>query len=115
LESGIAKSVILHPKDFGWFVSDVIPSDFDSLFELLKDDSIADTPEQREEFKFLRDRWVHFYNSKQIQLRSDPFWTTAHPFWRMPVYAPQLHQSLQASDLVIFKGDLNFRKLVEDV
>ena len=54
LEIGAAKTIICHPKDFGWFVSDVIPADFDSLFELLEDESIADTPQQHEDLRVLR-------------------------------------------------------------
>jgi hypothetical protein len=106
---------VCHPKDFGWFVSDVTQVDFDSLFDLLKDKSIADTPQQLEDIKFLTERWLHFYNSGRIRLRHDSFWTTPHPFWRMPIYAPELYKDLKKSDLVIYKGDLNYRKLVEDV
>jgi damage-control phosphatase, subfamily III len=115
LEIGAAKTIICHLKDFGWFVSDVISADFDCLFELLEDESIADTPQQRENIRHLRDRWHQFYKSGKIQIRSDPFWTTAHPFWRMPSFAPQLYKALQKSDLVVYKGDLNYRKLIEDV
>src|SRR5436190_21053307 len=115
LEIGAAKTVVCHPKDFGWFVSDVIPDDFDSLFELLEDESIVNTLEQREDLRFLRERWLQFYKSGQIKLRPNSFWTTAHPFWRMPAFAPELYKALQKSDLVIYKGDLNYRKLVEDV
>ena|SRR5947207_4369999 len=115
LEIGAAKTIVCHPKDFGWFVSDVIPDDFDSLFELLEDESIVNTQQQREDLRFLRQRWLQFYKSGQIQVRQDSFWTTAHPFWRMPSFAPELYKALQTSDLVIYKGDLNYRKLVEDV
>ena len=115
LEIGAAKTVVCHPKDFGWFVSDVLPVDFDSLFSLLEDPSIADTEEHRQDLSFLQKRWLHFYQNGQIKVRPDPFWTTAHPYWRMPTYAPELYKELQKSDLVIYKGDLNYRKLVEDV
>jgi hypothetical protein len=115
LEIGAAETVVCHPKDFGWFVSDVIPDDLDSLFDLLQDESIADTEEHKNDLKFLRDRWFQFYTSGKIKVRQDPFWTTAHSFWRMSTQAPELYKALQASDLVIFKGDLNYRKLIEDV
>lgn len=115
LETGIAKTVVCHPKDFGWFVSDVTPVDFESLFDLLQDTSIAGTQQQRNDIKFLADRWKMFYETGRIQIRRDPFWTTSHPFWSMPKYTPELFKSLQASDLVIYKGCLNYRKLVGDV
>jgi damage-control phosphatase, subfamily III len=115
VETGIAKTVVCHPKDFGWFVSDVTPADFESLFNLLQDAPIAETQKQRDDLKFLIDRWKMFYDSGKIRLRRDPFWTTAHPFSRMPTYAPELFRALQSSDLVIYKGCLNYRKLVGDV
>lgn len=115
LEIGAAKTVVCHPKNFGWFVSDVLPSDFTSLFSLLQDPSIADTPEHASDLAFLRERWLHYYGTGRIKVRQDEFWTTAHPYWRMKTYAPELYKELQGSDLVIYKGDLNYRKLVEDV
>jgi damage-control phosphatase, subfamily III len=115
LEIGAAKTIVCHPKDFGWFVSDVLPVDFDSLFDLLSHDAIADTPQHKQDLLFLRDRWLKYYKSGQIKIRTDPFWTTPHPHWRMPSFAPELYKVLQASDLVIYKGDLNYRKLIADV
>jgi damage-control phosphatase, subfamily III len=115
LEIGAAAQIVCHPKNFGWFVSDVLPTDFTSLFSLLQDPSIAETPEHLEDLKFLRERWLKFYESGRIKVRTDDFWTTAHPYWRMEKYAPGLYRELQKSDLVVFKGDLNYRKLVEDV
>lgn len=38
------------------------------------------------------------------------FWTTQYPYQEMPEKDPGLFQELQKSDLVIFKGDLNYRK-----
>lgn len=49
--------------------------------------------------------------------QADPvegFWTTGWAYQDMPALAPELTQELRKSDLVIFKGDLNYRKLVGD-
>jgi len=43
-----------------------------------------------------------------------PFWCTGYTFWDLPTEAPDLFQHLSGSDLVIFKGDLNHRKLAYD-
>lgn len=40
-----------------------------------------------------------------------PFWCTGFTFWDLHTEAPDLFLHLSHSDLVIFKGDLNFRKV----
>lgn len=43
-----------------------------------------------------------------------PFWCTGYTFWDLHSEAPDLFLHLLRSDLVIFKGDLNHRKLTYD-
>lgn len=43
-----------------------------------------------------------------------PFWCTGYIFWELHSEAPDLFLHLSKSDLVIFKGDLNHRKLTYD-
>lgn len=40
----------------------------------------------------------------------DDFWTTQYAYQDMPAVAPELVADLAKSDLVFFKGDLNYRK-----
>lgn len=40
-----------------------------------------------------------------------PFWCTGYTFWELHNEAPDLFLHLSRSDLVIFKGDLNHRKV----
>ena len=116
LETNHAKTITLHPKNFGWFVSDVLPSDITSLFVLLEDVSaLSSTAAGQADLAFLRERWQRFYEQGRIKVRTDPFWTTAHTFWRMGAFAPEVREVLRGSDLVVYKGDLNYRKLVGDV
>jgi hypothetical protein len=42
------------------------------------------------------------------------FWTTQYAFQDMPTVDPGLVKTLGQSGLVIFKGDLNYRKSVVD-
>ena len=40
-----------------------------------------------------------------------PFWCTGYTFWELHSEAPDLFLHLSKSDLVLFKGDLNHRKV----
>jgi predicted metal-dependent hydrolase len=111
LESGLASSIIFHLKNFPWFVSDVAPSDIDSLFSHLN--SLAIFPD-RTYLKLLIARLNDFFESGAMSTRQHSFWTTAYSFHHMDRVAPGLFKSLRSSALVIFKGDLNYRKLTRD-
>ncbi|BGP43354.1 Hairy/enhancer-of-split with YRPW motif protein 2 [Rhodotorula kratochvilovae] len=42
------------------------------------------------------------------------YWVTGYTFWNLADEAPDLFLHLSESDLVVFKGDLNHRKLTYD-
>lgn len=132
LSANLATNVILHPKSIPWFVSDVLPGDFAALLNALAssqafystpsdDEKAADktpTPlnqQEIDELSFLFSEWSNFHAEGQLMLRSNRFWTEGGSFWRLPSLAPRLHDDLKESELVIFKGDLNYRKLTGDV
>lgn len=128
LSSGLATSIVLHPKRLPWFVSDVTPQDFSDLlnsmadsqaFYTAADESGKTFPSLSEkevaDVKFLFDQWAEFHRDGKLILRPHAFWTTQGGFWRMPHYAPELFEDLKESELVLFKGDLNYRKLTNDV
>jgi len=132
LSAGLATNVVLHPKSIPWFVSDVIPADFAALLSALvtaqsfystpsDEEKNAGTtpeplsPEEVDELSFLFQSWGQFHGEGQLTLRSNRFWTEGGSFWRLPSSAPNLHEDLKESELVIFKGDLNYRKLTADV
>ncbi|KAK2744976.1 hypothetical protein FQN57_004106 [Myotisia sp. PD_48] len=128
LSAGLATCVVLHPKNFPWFVSDVIPKDFGDLISLLSDpqsfftgsgndsnnnQSLSD--KEIADVKFLFEQWSTFHSEGQLIIRPNAFWTTASSYWRLPHEAPGLFEDLKESELVVFKGDLNYRKLTADV
>ena len=128
LESGLASQIMLHPKTMPWFVSDVTAVDFQTLLYTLANPNdifpseIGGTAAQAslseaevESLMFLFMHWSHFHSEGQIILRPSTFWTTAHSYWELPRQEPRLYEDLKQSELVVFKGDLNYRKLTADV
>lgn len=132
LSSGLATLVVLHPKSIPWFVSDVLPSDFSELLNALanprhfyetpsEDEKLQNkTPDalsdkENEDLGFLFQNWSQLYAQGQVIMRPNRFWTHPGSFWRLPHMEKELYEDLKASDVVIFKGDLNYRKLTGDV
>ncbi|KAF4344367.1 HRT2-high level expression reduced Ty3 transposition [Fusarium beomiforme] len=131
LSAGLATQVVLRPKSIPWFVSDVVPSDFSGLLNAVANPrALYDTPSEDEELqgkkpeplseegekdlKFLFQEWATFHAEGQLMLRPNRYWTYGGSFWRLPAENPELHQELKEAELVIFKGDLNYRKLTAD-
>lgn len=128
LSAGLATTIVLHPKRLPWFVSDVTPRDFSDLlnsmvdpqaFYTAADDSGKSYPplsdKEVEDVQFLFQQWSEFHQDGKLIVRPHSFWTTQGCYWRMPYVAPELFEDLKESELVLFKGDLNYRKLVNDV
>lgn len=129
LAAGLATQITLHPKAIPWFVSDVIPTDFAALLSALAnpqgfystpDEHTGQVPEslsdkESSDLSFLFQHWAAFHAEGQLLLRPNIFWTSAHSYWHLPQAEPRLYEDLQESELVIFKGDLNYRKLTADV
>ncbi|KAI5917066.1 hypothetical protein F4810DRAFT_698185 [Camillea tinctor] len=131
LASGLATLVVLHPKSLPWFVSDVLPSDFATLLNALshpqpfyenpsEDEKLQGTTppplslKEVSELTFLFEDWGCLHAEGQLILRSNPFWTHPGSFWRLPTADAELFDDLKSSELVVFKGDLNYRKLTGD-
>ncbi|KAL2825649.1 DUF89-domain-containing protein [Aspergillus cavernicola] len=127
LSAGIATTVVLRPKLIPWFVSDVVPRDFVDLIQALADPQSFYTASDEsgrehtpladkevEEAKFLFEQWSQFHADGKLIIRPHPFWTAGGSYWRLPHEAPDLFEDLKEAELVLFKGDLNYRKLVND-
>lgn len=128
LSSGLATTVVLHPKAIPWFVSDALPKDLDDLLHALSDPQAFYTaPDESgaqytplsekevDEVRFLFHQWTGFLRDGKLVMQPNRFWTAAGSYWRMPSTAPDLFNGLKESQLVLFKGDLNYRKLTSDV
>lgn len=111
LDKGFAEEVKLHTKVFPWFVSDATPADLESLMTMLRSQETFPT---REFIDPLCNRIAQLTSTGKIAITQHWFWTTGSAFWEMPTRAADLLQYLRGRDLVIFKGDLNYRKLTGD-
>jgi hypothetical protein len=116
LSSTYATDITLHGKRMPWFVSDVTDRDLHYLIDGLMDGSIFDGLSEQEADN------LHQFGSMlrglllqgTMKFEADAFWTTQHSFDRMSHVAPDLFSRLSEAELVVFKGDLNYRKLVAD-
>ncbi|KAF1938250.1 DUF89-domain-containing protein [Clathrospora elynae] len=131
LASGLATTVVFHPKSIPWFVSDVLPADFGALLSALADpqtfysalsedekqlgkEAVPLSDTETADLQFLFQDWSTLHAEGQMMLRPNDFWTAGGSYWRLPKTEPELFEDLRESELVIFKGDLNYRKLVAD-
>jgi hypothetical protein len=102
VEKGLCSKVVFHVKCIPWFVSDVTKHDF------------AYTLKQLESYhKNLALKWQHYVASGKWEVKDHWFWTCFLPHSYIGSVAPDLANEL-AGNTVIFKGDLNYRKLCSD-
>ncbi|KAH8120919.1 protein-glutamate O-methyltransferase [Trichoderma asperellum] len=131
LNTGLATHVVLRPKSIPWFVSDVLPADFAALLSALanpkgffesptEEEKVTEktpaplAPKEVEDLLYVFQDWATLHGEGQLAIRPNRYWTAGGSFWRLPHEAPELHEDLKQAELVIFKGDLNYRKLVGD-
>ena len=105
--SGLARTVRFHGKSMPWFVSDVTAQDFTwTVRQTLAANHMWMSKSGVQWQRYVREGvWTY---------QDHPFWTQPHPFCDMAAEAPDLYASLRGADLVLFKGDLNYRKLTGD-
>lgn len=132
LATGLATQIVLRPKSIPWFVSDVLPADFSGLLNAIQDPRVffetpsdddkvqGKTPEKLSDkevadLEFVFQHWSEAHAEGQLVMRPDRYWTAGGSFWRLPHEKPELLEDLKQAELVIFKGDLNYRKLTGDV
>ncbi|UMM30206.1 hypothetical protein L5515_012184 [Caenorhabditis briggsae] len=106
LARGFADKVVLHGKAIPWFVSDTTENDFNWTV-----DSLHLAGQQSAK---LGEQIKKRVEKREIIYKADLFWISPHPYCDMQEKAPELYEELTTSSLVIFKGDLNYRKLVGD-
>jgi uncharacterized protein with ATP-grasp and redox domains len=100
----LAAEVRLHVKAHPTFVSDVIDIDIDQTIEHLKATEEVET-------RNLGMRLEKHIQEKKITTKADFFWNSPIPMWELP---SGLREVLSGADLLISKGDANYRRLLGD-
>ena len=120
LSAGYAKTVHLHFKRIPWFVSDSTLNDLNWLLDVcqgLSTQTFTDkmVDQLPVDLLALTARLRRHISAKSIIPEIHPFWTLPHAYYHLEELAIDLHNMLfHQSDVVIFKGDLHYRKLVYD-
>lgn len=107
VSTGLAREIHFHGKSIPWFVSDVTANDFQW--------TIRQTMAANHKWMSKSGvQWQSYLKEGVWSYHDHPFWTQPHEFCDMAADAPDLYATLQGADLVLFKGDLNYRKLTGD-
>jgi len=104
LETGLTESVRLHLKSHPTFVSDAMVKDVQLAIAYLYASSDS-------QVRDLGKRLEQHVRAERFQLVEDFFWTSPLAFWEMPA---TLRKELSHADLLISKGDANYRRLLGD-
>uniref|UniRef100_UPI00398F07F8 damage-control phosphatase ARMT1 isoform X2 n=1 Tax=Pristiophorus japonicus TaxID=55135 RepID=UPI00398F07F8 len=107
ITSRLADEIHFHGKSIPWFVSDTTKRDFDWTLKKMQ---------TANHMRMSRSGVVWENNVKKgVWIYHDhPYWTLPHEFCDMSLVAGDLYAELQKSNLIFFKGDLNYRKLTGD-
>lgn len=110
ISNQLATKIKFRVKAIPWFISDALPKDvYYTLEELEKSNDIV--------LKEAAKKWKEYFQMGKFEL-VEPchhFFTSPFEFYKMEKIAPELYRSISHSHLVIFKGDLNYRKLLGDI
>ncbi|EDO44083.1 predicted protein [Nematostella vectensis] len=107
VHTNLASVIYLHVKEIPWFVSDTTPHDVLWTLNQLKNSA-------EPALSSLGKKWSQRIEDGTFIIRQHQFWSLPNDYSDMKSLASDLYQDLSNSKLVIFKGDLNYRKLVGD-
>nr|CAD7438434.1 unnamed protein product [Timema bartmani] len=107
---GLASKIRFHAKTMPWFVSDATLRDVEWTVKTL-----GEVGSYSQSVPELASRWQGYIKSGVWELLASDFWTLPYVFSAMEKKDPNLYDLLRESSLVLFKGDLNYRKLTGEI
>ncbi len=105
IDQGWVKRIVFRLKDRPFFVSDAMIEDVQATLEGLR--AAASQTAQA-----AGQHLAELIASHHIQLTDDFFWTSCLMYRQLP---PNLWEDLSSSNLVILKGDVNYRRILDDL
>ena len=104
LQSDLAHSVTCYLKNQPFFVSDVMPKDLMQSIHML-------STSEKSWVQDLSKRLTNALHSLRLTIEAPPYFTSGRMYRRMPQV---LGKQVAEHDLVILKGDVNYRRLFGD-
>lgn len=106
LYNNIADEVVFHLKEYPFFVSDATKEDFGYLINAIQNEGTRNGSK----------KCLEYIREEKIRIKSHSFWTRPLCFKELKNIEDTefLYDELCESNLIIVKGDLNYRRLVED-
>ncbi len=104
LHNNLFGSVVLHVKPHPTYVSDAVKQDVLSQVKLMAGSALPQVME-------LGRRLSKYFDGGQITIKPHYFWTSPLSGWEMPA---DLREDLGGSNLIISKGDANYRRWLGD-
>lgn len=109
IEHNLAKCVRFYVKQLPWFISDVMPTDYLWTLRMLRTHT-------DENLSKLGQRCSDYLLDGRFKLMDATyFWTTGYSYERMKEIDECLYKTLSEAHLIVFKGDLNYRKLLGEM
>ncbi|CDK25547.1 unnamed protein product [Kuraishia capsulata CBS 1993] len=117
LDSQLTSQVVFHCKTRPWMVSDTMIKDYHILIDDLQNPELF--PDHLDEVKFFVAQLEKYRESGKFKLVDSEFWTVGLDYQSLSPkdtkhYGAQAFELVKDSSLLIFKGDLNYRKLTGD-
>ncbi|VVC39446.1 Hypothetical protein CINCED_3A024917 [Cinara cedri] len=106
---GLADVVVFHVKSIPWYVSDVTKLDYSNFLNRLEKECTSKV------LQTIGNRWNILYKAGKFVVECEEFWTLPYDYSKMVTKDIELYKKLSKSQLLIFKGDLNYRKLIGDI
>lgn len=105
---GFAEKIRFYVKRYPWYVSDMTTSDIHWILQYMSNSSNT-------ELERIAKLSYDYLGNNTWTIEDESYWTSPYDFAEMKEKDKVLYAKLSDAKLVIFKGDLNYRKLLGDI